>query len=127
MSPPPVGQNDLSFLHSELHPVSDKWYSLGVQLKIPIGTLKCIRSDNHTVAECLLEMLTVWLKCTNPSPTWNILINALESPPMGEGLLGKQLSDKYCTRQEEAVINNYHTEGLTSSPTALTIPQGISL
>ena len=41
-------------------------------------------------------MLTVWLKCTNPLPTWNILIEALESPPVWEKLLAQQLRDKYC-------------------------------
>lgn len=48
------------------------------------------------MSERLLEMLTVWLRCTNPLPTWNILIEALESPPVGERLLAQQLRDKYC-------------------------------
>ena len=54
-----VGQGDLKFLHSDLHPVADKWYSLGVQLQVPIETLKCIRRENLPMTECLLEMLTV--------------------------------------------------------------------
>ena len=69
----PVGQGDLKSLHSELHQVADKWYTLGVQLQVPIETLKCIRRENLPMTECLLEMLIVWLKCTTPSPTWNIL------------------------------------------------------
>ena len=74
-----VGQGDLKSLHCELHPVSDKWFSLGVQLQVPIETLKFIRRENLPMTERLLEMLTVWLKCTNPPPTWNILTEALES------------------------------------------------
>ena len=46
-------------------------------------------------------MLTVWLKSTN-SPTWNILIKALESPPVGEKLLAEQLREKYCSPTERA-------------------------
>ena len=78
----------------ELHPVSDKWLSLRVQLQVPIKTLRCIRRENLPMSERLLEMLTVWLRYTNPLPTWNILIEALESPPVGESLLAQQLRDK---------------------------------
>jgi len=91
-----VGRGDLKSLHSELHPVADKWYSLGVQLQVPIEILKCIRRENVPMTECLLEMLNVWLKCTNPPPTWNILTEALESPPVGERLLAQQLRENYC-------------------------------
>ena len=59
MSTHPVGQGDLKSLHSELHPVADKWYSLGVQLQVPIESLKSIRRENLPMTECLLEMLTV--------------------------------------------------------------------
>ena len=51
----PVGQGDLKSLHSELHQVADKWYTLGVQLQVPIETLKCVRRENLPMTECLLE------------------------------------------------------------------------
>ena len=93
-----VGQGDLKSLHCELHPVSDKWFSLGVQLKVPIEALKCIEAEHYQMSRRLLEMLTVWLKCTNPPPTWYILTEALKSPPVGERLLAQRLRDKYCPR-----------------------------
>ena len=95
-----VGQGDLKSLHCELHPVSDKWFPLGVQLQVPIETLRSIRRENLPMTERLLEMLTVWLRCTNPPPTWNMLTEALESPPVGERLLAQQLRDKYCPQTE---------------------------
>ena len=113
-----VGQGDLKSLHCELHPVSAKWFSLGVQLQVPIETLKCIRRENLPMTERLLEMLTVWLKCTNPPPTWNILTEALESAPVGEGLLAQQLRDKYCTQTERRVAHDYPTQR-PSSPIGL--------
>ena len=106
-----VGQGDLKSLHCVLHPVSDKWFSLGVQLQVPMDTLRCIRRENLPMTERLLEMLTVWLKCTNPPPTWNILTEALESPPVGERLLAQQLRDKYCSQSEGEV-----TQGCRLSP-----------
>ena len=116
-----VGQEDLRLLHNELHLVSDKWFPLGVQLQVPTATLRCIRSDFRTVADCLLEMLTVWLQCTNSPPTWDILIEALESPPMGERHLAQQLRDKYCPRTEEGTTDGSLTLGKTFQPSA---PQG---
>ena len=112
-----TGQGDLKSLHCELHPVSDKWFSLGVQLQVPIETLKCIRRENLSMTERLLEMLTVWLKCTNPPPTWTILTEALESAPVGESLLAQQLRDKYCPQTERGVAHDYPTQR-PSSPIA---------
>ena len=123
VSLPPVGQGDLRFLHRELHPVSHKWYSLGVQLQISNGTLKRIELENRQMSNCLLEMLTVWLQCTNPTPTWDILTEALESPPVGERLLAQQLSDKYCPRSEGWVAPSYPIQGPSPS-TAPSSPQG---
>ena len=110
----PVGPGDLKSLHSELHLVADKWYSLGVQLQVPIEALKCIQRENLPMTECLLEMLTVWLKCTTPPPTWNTLTEALESPPVEERLLAQKLRDKYCQRTEERVTHGNPSEGLSS-------------
>ena len=70
------------------------------------------------MTERLLEMLTVWLKYTNPPPTWNILTEALESPPVGERLLAQQLRDKYCAQTEGGVTHGYPTQR-PSSPVAL--------
>ena len=107
----PVGQGDLKSLHSELHPVTDKWFSLGVQLQIPVQTLKCIEAEYNQMNRRLLEMLTVWLRCPNPPPTWNILTEALESLPVGEKLLAQQLRDKYCPSTERGSTHGYPFQG----------------
>ena len=62
------------------------------------------------MTEQFLEMLTVWLKCTSPPPTWNILTEALESPPVWEKLLAQQLRDKYCPQTEGGVTQGYPTQ-----------------
>ena len=75
----------------------------------------------------LLEMLTVWLKCTNPPPTWTILTEALESAPVGEGLLAQQLRDKYCPQTEKSIAHDYPTQRPSStiahSASNITSPQ----
>jgi len=118
-----IGQEDLRNLHCELHPISYKWYSLGVQLQVPIGTLKCIESDCAKVSDCLLEMLTTWVKHSNPPPTWEALAEALESPPVGERTLAQQLRDKYCRGGEEVIPHIHPTPG-PSLPGAPPTSQG---
>ena len=118
----PVGLHDLPFLHCELHQISHKWYYLGVQLQIPVGTLNRIL-ENYQMNKCLLEMLTVWLQSTDPPPTWSVLTEALESPLVGESLLAQQLRDEYCPRNEGGVTPSYPTQGPSPS-TAPSIPQG---
>lgn len=110
MCPQPAGPAELKFLHRELHPISHKWFSLGVQLQIPFDTLKCIEIENRQMDRCLLEMLTIWLQRTNPLPTFNILIEALESPPVGAELLAQKLRDKDITSD-------------STSPDPLSMPQ----
>ena len=122
----PAGLKDLPFLQRELHQVSHKWYFLGVQLEISVGTLKRIELENRQITKCLLEMLTVWLQRTNPSPTWNALIEALESSPVDERPLAQQLRDKFCPKREGGVTHDYHTQRPSSSG-PLPTPQGNSL
>ena len=50
--------------------------------------------------ECLLKMLVIWFESTNPPPTWKILTEALESPPVGKKRLAKELRSKYCSGTE---------------------------
>ena len=102
----PIGQEDLKSLQNELHPVSHKWFSLGVQLDVPMETLQRIEMEHKQVDRLLLEMLTVRLKQTNPPPTWNILAEALESCSIGEGLLAQRLRKKYCPRREGRIYQN---------------------
>ena len=113
-----VGPGDLKSLHCELHPVSHKWFSLGVQLQVPVETLKCIETEHYQMSRRLLEMLTVWLKCTNPPPTWYILTEALKSLPVGERLLAQQLRDKYCPRNERGVTHRCGLSPHVALPTS---------
>ena len=114
-----VGLDDLRVLYNELLPVSHLWYSLGIQLQIPIETLKRIRIETE-MNKCLLEMLTVWLQSTDPSPTWSILIEALDCPAVEERLLAQQLRDKYYPRNEGWVTPSYPIQ----RPAGPSTPQG---
>ena len=74
--------DDLATLVNELHEVRDKWYHLGVQLNMKTSDLNAIRSQYlNNPDDCLLEMLSVWLSRTEPSPpSWQRVVDALSSP-----------------------------------------------
>lgn len=77
------------------HKVADKWKVIGVQLDIGFSNLTSIETKNQNNPHlCLLDMLEVWLKRVDPSPTWLAIIEAVEF--LGEEQLGRDLRMKYC-------------------------------
>ena len=121
-----IGEGDLKSLHSELYPFAAKWFFLGIHLQVPTETLECIKHDFFSVTECLLEMLIAWLGHTYPTPTWSIIIDALESLAESdwERDLAQQLKAKYYPRSRREVTYEYPTRESTSPPGALSTQQG---
>lgn len=81
-------RNTLKLLFSS----ADEWQNIGVFLDLPAGVLQTIAKDNSRSRDCLREMLGVWLKQTNPRPTWKALAEAVE--PIDPNL-SKTITDKY--------------------------------
>ena len=119
----PSGQlklQDLSELIQALCEARAKWYRIGVQLKLSVGTLNAIRAEFSDTTDCLTEMCSHWLRRIDPHPSWVALIGALESPPVGEGQLALQLRDKYCRGGGEMVPHVNPTPGPSGAlPTSL--------
>ena len=51
-----------------------------------LDAIKAAHSDH---GDCLVEMIKLWLKSTDPPPTWEALGEALESQPIGEAVLAQ--------------------------------------
>ena len=86
----------------ELLDVSDKWFNLGLELQLRVGTLRRLRNEYPDLSEALREMLFHWLKKVDPPPTWEGLACALESRTVGEPRLAEQLRTKYCKTEGAA-------------------------
>ena len=103
-----------------LFDIRAKWYHIGVELGLPVGTLDAIRTQFTDLTDCVTEMCSKWLKGTHPSPTWDDLIKAVESPFVGEKSLAQKLRKSYCRGGEE---NKTDTSlGQPQSTVALGIP-----
>ncbi len=67
-----------------------KWEFLGLELEIPSEELDAIKkTECGNFDQCLLEMLKRWLKMNNPSPSWEGLVKALQSPLVNHLKLAK--------------------------------------
>ena len=76
-----IDLDSLPYLQDELFDLRSKWYNIGVQINIDIGTLQSIKSEfSIDNGDALRELLTHWLKGT---PTWEELFRALRSRPVG--------------------------------------------
>ena len=95
----PAGQqltvDDLHTVIEELYNARAKWYNIGVQLRVGVGTLDAIRSQYSDPSDCLRETLTTWLKSCSTPTTWSKVAEALNSSTVGEGSMATSLKQKY--------------------------------
>ena len=94
--------SDLSCVREELLDVSSKWFDIGLKLQLSVGALERVRDQYPDPSTALREMLLLWLKKVNPTPTWEGLACALESRTVGEPRLAEQLRTKYCKTEGAA-------------------------
>ena len=112
----PAGQqltvDDLRVLTKELHNVCAKWYNIGVQLGVSVGSLKAIEKQYlNDPTDCLRETLTTLL--ISSTPTWTNIVDALNV--VGEVRLAADLQYKYCLTQDMAATH-LHTPPVLAIP-----------
>ena len=92
-----LSYSDLGTVQEELFSIRTKYYDIGLQLKVDVGTLDCIRRDAHLVdlSDKLREMLKVWLK-TAREQKWQTIVEALNTKSVSEGRLAWDIEAKYC-------------------------------
>ena len=56
-----------------------RWRFIGIQLGIDLDTLVTIEGDNKKAEACLSELISLWLRGTNPRPTRSSMMKALQS------------------------------------------------
>ena len=114
----PAGQqltvDDLRVLTKELHNVRAKWYNIGVQLGVSVGTLKAIEKQYlNDPTDCLRETLTTLL--ISSTPTWTNIVDALSV--VGEVRLAADLQHKYCSTQDMGATHQ-HAPPIPATPPA---------
>ena len=91
---------DLGLLQEELVLMYDRWYHLGLQLKVSPETQDSIRAQFSDPRDQLLEMLKVWLT-TSDNTSWKAIIDALRSRSVQQSSLAANLEAKYKMEETE--------------------------
>ena len=100
--------DDLPVVMEELNDIRAKWYDIGLQLRMSVGTLDAIKEQYDDPSHCLRETLKTWLKTCPSLPTWKNIVYALRSSTIGEVRLTIDLEQKYCSTQDSSVATTYH-------------------
>ena len=56
-----------------------RWRFIGIELGVNIGTLDAIAKNHNDVEDCLLDLISQWLRGSSPRPTRSTLTMALQS------------------------------------------------
>lgn len=72
-------------------PAQSRSYELGLKLLLPPYEVERVHSMYPEAHERLLNIITLFLKVTNPRPTWRIIVNALKSPVVGLTALARRV------------------------------------
>ncbi len=73
-----------------------KWYFIGLELNISPTDLDFVKHDETDNGYRLVALLRMWLKRTEPGPSWDAVLEALKSPTVGEEGLAAELAKKHC-------------------------------
>ena len=97
-----MGIADLANIFSEIFLCRTKWYDLGIQLRLDVGSLDSIKFQYNDPGDQLREVIKRWLT-TSETPTWEAIVEALKCPVIGEVLLSMELQQKYCSSGQPPV------------------------
>ena len=89
--------------------VSEKWFDIGIQLKLTPSNLKMIEADYKKVEDCCREMLHTWLT-QEPEPTWAALVEALKSPPVKCDNVARKIELEHLPKPESSQDQVYLDE-----------------
>ena len=89
-----LSTKDLQAVFLELYDARIKWNNIGLGLGTSYSDLAAIKERNRDDPdECFKDLLSHWLR--QARPTWEAIVNALESRPVGYEQLAESVKKKY--------------------------------
>jgi len=79
-----LSASDLLVVTEQLNDIRAKWYDIGLQLHVSVGTLDAVKEQYDGTSHCLRETLKIWLKTCPSHPTWKNIVDAIRSSTVGE-------------------------------------------
>ena len=103
-------QLELKDVVNALWPTRSKFYTLGLNLDIDVGTLDTFKKKD--IDDAFSDVIKTWLRRT-PEPSWKVIVEALRKPSVKEETLANEIAKAHCPselRHKGAYIelNNYY-------------------
>ena len=110
---------DRKLLKNILWEIRRKWFNLGDNLGVEIGTLEAIQKTHRdNVDDCFNALIIEWLKNSKPQASWSALVAALRLPTVGEAHLAEEIEND--SHQCLHVVNGtHHQNGDETSATTI--------
>ena len=87
------------FLENVAAAIPDKWQMVGLELDLPMSTIRSIEAEKHVnLQRCCAEVFDRWQK--NPTPQrpfcWDTVVKVLQSSAVNEPVLARNISQRFC-------------------------------
>ena len=89
-------------MYKEVYEAMAKWRRIGLELNLTHGILDAIEQRYQDPADRLERVLIEWLN--KGKATWEELVKALFSTPVGKTELARSLEKKYCSESRSHQI-----------------------
>ena len=77
-------EDDAMDIFEEILPAQNESYKFGLKLKLPAHEVDSIHKTISRPSDQLLAVIMRFLKETDPSPSWRVIVNALRSPAVNQ-------------------------------------------
>ena len=91
-------------VYSTLIRVQNLWYDIGLQLDMEPDDLQCIEESYSNDKERLREMITERM-CHRNVLTWELIVEALRDPTVGQGALAEEIRTKHIIPQSTSLAS----------------------
>jgi len=100
-----LSEDDLAAVQKKIFAVRTEWYNLGLELGQRPSTLDSIAVQySSDPSQCFRQVLKVWLKGVDPSPTWQAMVNALKSPTVAQPQVAEQIQTELSPQTPSAMV-----------------------
>lgn len=85
---------DRKLLKNILWEIRRKWFNLGDNLGVEIGTLEAIQKTHRdNVDDCFNALIIEWLRNSTPQANWSTIVAALRLPTVDEAHLAEEIEN----------------------------------
>ena len=95
-----------------LHPIKYKWDTIGEQLEVRYGDIKCVEyNQSYDDTRKLSEVLQVWIDKRTCQVSWRTIITVVEDPPVENKVVADEMY-QFLTRpniQNEYMFSHHQT------------------